>query len=41
MARTRVKKSRDKRIFTRTAKKMDKKNIIPANMRGGIRLWMT
>ena len=39
MSRKKTKKKIDKKIFTRTAKKIAKKNIIPANMRGGIRLW--
>ena len=38
MRRIKVNKKRDNKIFTRTAKKMKKKNLVPANMRGGIRL---
>ena len=38
MARTRVRKKRDRKIFARTAKKLEKKNLIAGNMRGGIRL---
>lgn len=32
------KKKLDRKIFTRTAKKIRKKNLTPSNMRGGIRL---
>lgn len=39
MARQKMKKKKlDAKVFRRTAKKIKKKNIIPANMRGGIRL---
>lgn len=32
------KKGLDKKVFTRTAKKTEKRNVTPQNMRGGIRL---
>lgn len=39
MARQKMRKRRlDNKVFSRTARKVRKKNIIPANMRGGIRL---
>lgn len=39
MARQKMRKKRlDNKVFSRTARKVRKKNIIPANMRGGIRL---
>lgn len=38
MKRQKMHKRKDKKVFTNTAKKVDKKNLIPANMRGGIRL---
>ncbi|UPW36497.1 hypothetical protein [Peromfec virus RodF8_36] len=31
-------KKLDKKVFSRTAKKIKRKNLIPKNMRGGIRL---
>lgn len=36
--RRRTKKYVDRKIFTRTAKRIEKKNLLPLNMRGGIRL---
>ena len=39
MRRQKMRKKRlDQKVFTRTAKKIKKKNIVPKNMRGGIRL---
>lgn len=38
MARKRTRKKIDKKIFKRTAKRVHKKNLIPKNMRGGIRI---
>lgn len=39
MARQKMRKKRlDNKVFARTAKHIRKKNIVPANMRGGIRL---
>lgn len=38
MRRQRMRKTRDKKVFTRTAKKIRRKNLQPKNMRGGIRL---
>lgn len=36
--RSKVKPSKDKRVFTQTAKKTKAINVTPKNMRGGIRL---
>lgn len=36
--RKRVKRSRDKRIFTKTAIRTDRKNVDNSSFRGGIRL---
>lgn len=38
MRRRAVKKSKDRRIFTKTANKVKKINVNPKIMRGGIRL---
>lgn len=38
MARKRTRKKIDKKIFKRTAKRVHKKNLIPKNMRGGMRI---
>ena len=38
MRRQRMRKTRDQKVFTRTAKKIRRKNLHPKNMRGGIRL---
>ncbi|UPW40911.1 hypothetical protein [Sigmofec virus UA08Rod_6125] len=39
MARQKMrKKNLDRKVFTRTAKHIRKKNLYPGNMRGGIRL---
>ena len=38
MKRKIVKKRKDKKIFARTAAKVEKKNLLNENMRGGIRL---
>lgn len=36
--RKRIPRKKSKRIFSRTARKVNKKNISPMPMRGGIRL---
>lgn len=38
MKRKKMKPSKDKKIYTNTAKKIKKVNISPKNSRGGIRL---
>lgn len=38
MKRRKLSRSGSKRLFTKTAKKVAKKNINPSPMRGGIRL---
>ncbi|WGL31318.1 hypothetical protein [Dipodfec virus UOA04_Rod_907] len=39
MRRQKMRKRRlDSRVFSHTARKVKKKNLIPKNMRGGIRL---
>lgn len=38
LKRSRISKSGSKRLFTATAKKTHKLNVVPMNSRGGIRL---
>ena len=38
MKRKIVRKKQDKKIFARTAARVEKKNLLNENMRGGIRL---
>ena len=40
MARQKMRKGTDSKVFKRTARHVRKKNLISENTRGGIRLWV-